>query len=358
MKFNTLNSMKPFLLMGCLYNHKRIANLNKEVSAPFYPYLHTQTLDKKIRSLPLDLNLFNVEDNSSDQIKIAKAVESLALPFYKEPMPRESSYYNTKTNLRIRLYKTNKDTYQSHLNNIAKQKAPARGVHGSMHCARTTLWTQVLSRLYEKLGQNAIENAFLLGITAAFHDAARESEGTDYWDEESSVLIEKLLERAGQSQRTSDKYVQAIRNKDPQNGQFSSSEQRLVHDADCLEIIRVIGKQRFTRDFLCFYQFDAKQRALCDQLIDEVARFIFLTENFEVSNFLEHKSHDFYGDLIRMLFVIQEKDPKKFPLITKLIEDDMREILKVKETESSKKALRILESNPIQLFFLIVTGKY
>jgi hypothetical protein len=62
-----------------------------------------------------------------------------------------------------------------------------------MHCVRAALWTQVLSKLYEKLGREKIDNPILLATAGGFHDIAREANGPDYWDNESSEALEKFL---------------------------------------------------------------------------------------------------------------------------------------------------------------------
>lgn len=355
---SSLKSLRPYLVMGCIHNHELAFQKKHTVSLKREnPNLnfHQQHLHLKVQSLPLDSSLFKVNNRPSDQLVIARAVQSLALPFYKEPMPKESSYYNETAKSRVRLWSIGDVEYQSHLKKINQKDTPARDIHGSMHCSRVVLWTQVLSRFYEKLDQKTLDHTVLLAMAGAFHDVARETDGTDYWDVESSQVLESLLNRASIDKSIADKYVQTIKEKDPKNRQFSTNEQRIVHDADCLDIIRVIGKGSFKREFLSFYHFDSEKKALCGQLIDEVAHFIFLTEKFELRNFLEHQSDDFYGDLIRILFAIQEKNPQKFPLITNLIEDDMQEILKTPETETSKMALQLLGSNPLQLLFLKAT---
>jgi len=160
----------------------------------------------------------------------------------------------------------------------------------------------------------------------AYHDIAREGEGTDYWDEESSEALETLLSTLGIEER--EEYVRAIKEKDPKNGNFSSDVQRILHDADSLDIMRVIGRFSFSKNHLCFYAFDPQQRSFCDQLINEIADFISITEKPKIRNELEHFSNDFYGDLVRLLF--SEKNNKgttRFPLITQLLQNDMQKIL-------------------------------
>jgi hypothetical protein len=119
--------------------------------------------------------------------------------------------------------------------------------------------------------------------------------------------------------------------------------------------MRIYGESNFIRKYLCFYHFDPKQslfnktiewvswlvsmlglvkkqKNFYDKLIDEIAYFIHLTERIKVHEYLEIYSKDLYGDLVRLLFA----NRSKFPLLTQLIQDDMQEILKTPETETSK----------------------
>jgi len=241
--------------------------------------------------------------------------------------------------------KSNEDgkEYGKHYDMVNKKMAPARGHHGAMHCVRVALWTQVLSKVYQKLGREKIDNPILLATAGAFHDVAREDEGIDYWDNESSEALEKLLKHDEVDDVTTSRYVQTIREKDPKDGQFSTDMQRIVHDADCLDIIRVVGKWNFSKKFLCFVDFDDKQKTFCDQLVNEIADFISITEDIKVRNHLEHNSNDFYGDLVRLLFELKIEGKSRFPLITGLVRDDMREVLEVENAESFKTLLSILK---------------
>ena len=300
---------------------------------------HQVKLQTKVQSTPVVPDLFTVQPDSSNQIKIAKVIQSIALPLYKDPMPQDPSYRSEATTMRVELGISDRDTYKHHCEDVEQKKAPARGTHGTMHCVRVALLTQVLSKAYEKLGRAKVQNPILLATAGAFHDVSRENESIDYWDGESSEALEKLLVHFGMERKTIDHYVQAIREKDPKNGQFSTDDQRIVHDADCLDIIRVIGKWNFSKRHLCFYNFPGKDKQYVDKLIGEISNFIEITENLKLRNFMEHNSPDFYGDLVRLLFEFQKKDPSKFPIITQLIEDDMKPILTKERRESFNKVL-------------------
>lgn len=310
---------------------------------------HQQGLLALVRDEPVDAALFR--ENSVrplNQLAIARMVQQHALPLYKQPMPPNPSYRSETTDLRVELEARSEHAQGKHFELIRKMQAPARGTHGTMHCVRTTLWTQLLARVYDKLGRNNNDNPILLATAGAFHDVSREDEGPDHWDGESAAVLETLLKKTGVDETTVTRFVQTVREKDPKNG-FTTDAQRVVHDADCLEIIRVVGKFNFSKSYLSFYNFDSKQKAFCDQLVDEVADFIKLTDTYSVRTFMEHNSDDFYGDMVRVLFAMNKSDPKRFPLITGLLREDMQEILKAPETQVSERLLAHLKNPSTKL---------
>lgn len=300
---------------------------------------YQEQLRSDMWSMEVDLTLFQPEHLDS-QSAIAKIVQSMALPFYKKSMPRNPSYQISSMSVRIELGRQDEGTYGKKLDRIQKGESPAREHHGTMHCTRVALWTQVLSRAYEKLGREKLKDPVLLATAGAMHDVAREDEGTDYWDEESSMVLSILLTRANVEEPKARQYIQTIRAKDPRNDQFSTDEQRIVHDADCLDIIRVIGRSAFSESNLCFYKFDPTKKEFCNKLLDEVSDFIALTEGLELRTYLEHHSDDFYGDLVRMLFAMEKKGQPRFPLIRELVQEDMQGILST-QTKSSEHALTL-----------------
>ena len=88
---------------------------------------------------------------------------------------------------------------------------------------------------------------------------------------------------------------------------------------------------------------NGKQKSFCDQLVNEIGDFIELTERFDVRNYLEHHSEDFYGDLVRLIFLMKKKDKAKFPIITEILQHDMEDILNVKSTRVTEHLLSILQ---------------
>ena len=68
---------------------------------------------------------------------------------------------------------------------MVEETGIARYLHGPMHAARASLWTLMLADLLNKnnipVSLEEIENAV---TCVSSHDAAREDEGKDFWDEE------------------------------------------------------------------------------------------------------------------------------------------------------------------------------
>src|SRR5262249_16303976 len=115
----------------------------------------------------------------------------------------------------------------------------------------------------------------LLQIAALFHDAAREDEQEDRWDHESGLLLYYYLTRLLKVDKSEAKlFAEAIANKDVHPEFFVLEEnpdnlnevswkkltptsqkniyQKLLHDADCLDIIRTCD--HFDAEHLDFYK--------------------------------------------------------------------------------------------------------
>ncbi len=296
---------------------------------------HQYQLHQIIQSFSMDSSLFEESpSNRQNQQKIGKILQEYVLPIYKTPMPRIASYRGEGA-VRHILRKTSLGNYQATALEVKDEKIPARSTHGTMHAARVTLWTQVLIHANNKL-KNPIQkdayNPIFLATAGGMHDAAREDEGVDYWDSESADLLTTLLTKAKIDSNTIPIYDQTIREKDPVERKFTTIPQQLVHDADCLEIIRCYGRGAFRQSELCLFAHKDNDPHLFNAFIDEVATFIERTDSEQVRNDFEHGSADFYGDLIRMLFQWHAKT-NEFPLITSWIREEMEEVLNTKRNK-------------------------
>lgn len=149
------------------------------------------------------------------------------------------------------------------------EKSVARLAHGLMHVSRAAIYVSVFANLYRKHGFDEAHNLEdedikLMQIAALFHDAAREDENVDRWDHESALLLyhylrdilridpakasaiaeataNKDLDEKGYFEIREDEQgnVQGTYNSTINKDNFRKSiYHKLIHDADCLDIIR------------------------------------------------------------------------------------------------------------------------
>ncbi|MCL1077821.1 hypothetical protein D5R81_03285 [Parashewanella spongiae] len=130
----------------------------------------------------------------------------------------------------------------------------ARPIHGAVHGARAAMWIPILIALRAEFGeQQAInyprENIPLLMKAALLHDSGRKGEGKDtpVWEKKSGENCEDHLLAIGCSAELSANYKNAIIGKDDEYKVNKNFDAQLVHDADCLEIMRCSKKFYFNQ---------------------------------------------------------------------------------------------------------------
>lgn len=123
--------------------------------------------------------------------------------------------------------------------------------HGKLHAYRTAIWVQLfanLKRLWNH--QDILEvtdcDVKLLQIVALFHDAGREDDGVDRWDKESAKLCADYFIENGCNSELAYQIANNIIDKD---NRYKTIHSKLLHDADCLDIIRCRG-DRFDYTYL------------------------------------------------------------------------------------------------------------
>ncbi|MBI2786960.1 MAG: HD domain-containing protein [Legionella longbeachae] len=249
-------------------------------------------------------------------------------------------------------------------NNIYSYPYPNKAkrlYHGIQHVSRVALYVPIWANLYRKHGDDEAikltkEDIHLLQIAALFHDSARENEGTDYWDHESAILLYYYLTRILQLDQKKAKLItEAIANKDFKKDQYfvieenSAGEvrwqyevcpdekniyQKIIHDADCLDIIR--ARPHFDAKYLDFYQYKVKNKNN-NLALEEMAHLIcearglihiqgdaYMLMQFELKERYEHKKayasvindinkneHKIINILHKDLFSPQELSEKK-----------------------------------------------
>lgn len=150
----------------------------------------------------------------------------------------------------------------------------ARQIHGIQHVTRVAIYIPIFANLYKRFGDkdalNLNDNDIkLLQIAALFHDAGREAEGKDLWDQDSGVLFyhyavnilqidpikaKLLAEAIANKDASTDNYEELINDTWVKRAEASpiNIHQKLIHDADCLDILR--ARDCFDARYLYFYK--------------------------------------------------------------------------------------------------------
>lgn len=174
--------------------------------------------------------------------------------------------------------------------NVEPQNGIARCYHGIQHVTRVALYIPIFANLYRKQGDPealalTAENIKLLQLAAIFHDAAREDEGIDRWDYDSALLFYHYLTiTLGINKEIARLFAECIANKDCDqdhpyfelralDGEFTwhSTEeikkniyQKLIHDADCLDIIR--ARPHFDKTYLDYHAYTLRDLVSAQEL--------------------------------------------------------------------------------------------
>ena len=200
-----------------------------------------------------------------------------------------------------------------------------RDLHGLQHVNRVAYYIPVLVNLYRRYGDAEAESLTsedvkLIQIAALVHDAGRErGEGIDYWDQDSALLAFYYYSKVLQVSDAKAKLLaEAIANKDMKEGtyyQLQSNEhgvlswklneqrkkniyQKILHDADSIDVLRARSTNSYNAQFLDFYQDIAKDnteaKAEMTELIYEARSLIenqgdgFLRQKSDVKKYYEH----------------------------------------------------------------------
>ncbi len=188
--------------------------------------------------------------------------------------------------------------------------------HNVDHAMRVVLFTSSLEHLYAQAGHHVKSKSGDVQIAGGLHDCMRQNDGHDFWDAESgakcSAVLQSVLGRTPEQARVLELSIAEKDNKQP-----NSLEQKLVHDADCLEIYRCLSKpEDFKYDELWIMK--DLNRDLALTYIAEARRFIALMQKPELKNFI-NESKDPYRVLIQMLKAVEHH----FPLLTSTVTDQI-----------------------------------
>lgn len=171
--------------------------------------------------------------------------------------------------------------YRTHYPNGEK-----RFWHGVPHAVRSTLFALIMAEMAKDTGKTLTHDKVSLLTAMAMHDAARENDGEDIWDEQSGALAKKVIQEKMQLTEDEASFFQnCVADKD--NPKPESLEKAILHDGDCLEIMRCL---RHPDDF------DFKQLRMAEelgeesmlQLVQEAKMLIALTDKDPIKSFLEN----------------------------------------------------------------------
>jgi hypothetical protein len=178
----------------------------------------------------------------------------------------------------------------------AEEDQIVRFHHGIAHANRVANYIPIFANLFKKYDNLASlqlrdDDLKLLQLTALFHDTARESDGTDEWDEDSGILLYLYLKAIGIDEKKAIILAEAIANKDRDETSKYYKElhinsdgkmawfaapprekniyQILLHDSDCLDIIR--ARNHFKGKKLDFFKKIAQKN---DGAFKEMAHLI------------------------------------------------------------------------------------
>lgn len=190
-----------------------------------------------------------------------------------------------------------KNIYKITYFNSSSYSNLARQDHGIQHVSRVALYIPIWANIYRLFNVTAAlqltdAELKLIQIAALLHDSAREDDNEDKWEHESGCIVYWYLIRKIQiSPLLAKQLAEAVANKDWEYGQkyyvleeldntirWSLDKnhyqprniyQKLIHDADCLDIMRV--QSAFDGRYLDFYNDIAKLNAMA---LDVMAEFI------------------------------------------------------------------------------------
>ncbi|MBA2369280.1 MAG: HD domain-containing protein [Candidatus Protochlamydia sp.] len=166
--------------------------------------------------------------------------------------------------------------------------------HGVLHAVRTYFFALTLAELYREKGIPLPKDIKPCLLSATLHDCARQNDGIDLWDKESGekckkVLCHDLPENSYTKinrlpENLGDHYSRCIAEKDSKD--IFSVEQTIIHDADCIEIMRCLNSpEDFKVDELWAMK-DLDEETVF-ALIKEAQDFIKLTEQGTIKAALE-----------------------------------------------------------------------
>ena len=239
-----------------------------------------------------------MHDREAVQLSVGRAIESDALPYYTKPFPKfprardaggryrriSAPFYGASGGEAL--------TYERYIDRARRGLCPFRSIHGPIHAARVALWAGLLSVLFDRHGLDQPQDLFELQMAAAFHDAGRQDEGCDRWEQESNRIYARWLRRS---------HPEVAWPVDDTAESSTRLRLAILKDADILDIQRVLRcRNEFDASRLSFWNDPRIPLDVQRDLVEEVHRFIAMTEDPTVKRELED-SAALYFNLMHLI---------------------------------------------------------
>lgn len=260
--------------------------------------------------------------NLYTQKYIAVTLQNDVLPRYAAPFAPKPTYVRQDKVLALENPSYFEDLdYASYVAKVESGEILARAIHGPMHAVRVAIWCQLLANIREKFGGEPLDNRIALALAGAAHDIARLDEGEDLWDAASAAFLNSYIGFENPLFPDSEIYVHALKEKDPADRIFTSDVQRIIHDADCLEILRCLNNfEDFRLSELTIMDMPGIDKSLILNIVREVAAFIDWSEDSALKKTLEQESPLHYEAVLKMITA------ERFPLLFKFLRKEIYEI--------------------------------
>jgi hypothetical protein len=271
------------------------------------------------------------------QTTLEAILRNQVAPYYSRPLPRTPLASRSASYLRMsrpepsgelpyygKEFSENESAYCAA---ITEGSAPSRSLHGLGHMYRSVIWNQMIQNILRQTRGiiQSPKDHLLTILAAAFHDSARQSEGTDFWDSASATQFLAFLEhhfiptsmediRLHEAKKRA--FFESIAKKNDVETESSLDPLKIaVHDPDCIEYLRIFGAARFQPNRLGLSKvIDSDD---LKALIAECDLFIQSTSNTSFLTYIEYESERPYFEFMQKL----KTGP--YPIIQKYLTEEL-----------------------------------
>ena len=265
-----------------------------------------------------DVDLIFVHDKNISEMKDWLEKQGLQEKIRLQPLFMldpliSSTLYHTSTDVigeNLALTETDYSFINTELKTLLELYLPTKEHHGVAHATRTALFSAVIMEMYQGQGRYPATKPQYIPLTGFLHDVGRKNDfGEDLWDRESGRVCKESMEKLDLTPPEVDILSKSISEKDHESP--VSLEQKIIHDADCMEYFRCLLTQpnSFEPERLWLLK-DNLPKQLIDLFVEEAKSFIALTERPVIKKHLQGSS-----DPLRFLTQIL-KSAKCYPFLS------------------------------------------